>query len=398
MYRHATFYSFSTFVGLALFAVTAVPRAAVAQNENMILLRVNDSIATEYDYQTRLAERMRAINNAPDLEPERREKLLAEASKMSLGSIFNELLISSRAKQLGIAVTDFEVDEAINQMRQANGLEDDRTFQGALQQEGMAYEDLRDQYRREQERMAVLQREVRARIELGEDDLRRIFRDNPEDYRVPERRKVQEVVVLEGAGAEERANTISQQLETGESFDKVREVWGDLVSNVLDIGWVTAGDLDPALETVAFELAPGEISEPVLARGGWHIVRLEELEESKVQDFEEVRELIQRAEYNRQMGREFDLYVRELEEDAYVVCKTMPGTEQFCQDKLAGRKTEVADDGPLGLDDVDRIFAPGSDGSQPPAVPAEDASPEDASDTETAPGEGTQGAQVEEEA
>ena len=134
----------------------------MAQNENHILLRVNDRIATLYDFKKAAALRIQAINSDPAVPSERREELLQETPRRVLSEMLDQLLITSRADQLGVTVTDFEVDELIAQMRQQNGLEEDERFQMALAQSGMTVDELREQYRSDQARYAIVSREVRS--------------------------------------------------------------------------------------------------------------------------------------------------------------------------------------------------------------------------------------------
>ena len=349
---------------LLLPALTTPVAGQAVLNENGIVLRVNDEIATQWDFQSRLAERRRLIEAAPEFDAEERSRRSSEAPSVVLSNIFDELLITSRADQLGIVITDFEIDEAIRQMREQNGIQDDRTFLQALAQEGLTLERLRDQYRRQQMRNGVIQREIRGRVDLDEDDLRRIYRENPEEFRTAERVQVREIVVLEATGTRLLADEVRRELVGGKSLLEVKEQFGDELSNVLEVGWVESGDLDPTLEAAAWDLEVNEYTQPVEARGGWHIAQVTGRELPSVKPFEDVRDVLERREFARLMGEAYTDYVAELEERAFVECdQSVAG--QFCADKLAGRRTPGADGDSLGLEDVDRLFSPAnqSDGT-----------------------------------
>ena len=110
-------------------------------------MRVNDHITTQYDFQKAVANRRRAINTQPGLSEERRNELLANLEETVLSDLFEELLVRSRAAQLGIVVTDFELDQIIAEMREANNLENDAQLEQALIAEGLTLNDLRERYR-----------------------------------------------------------------------------------------------------------------------------------------------------------------------------------------------------------------------------------------------------------
>ena len=59
------------------------------------------------------------------------------------------------------------------------------------------------------------------------------------------------------------------------------------------LGWQSAGDMDPAVGKAAFELKnPGDLSEPVQARDGYRIIRLEGRRAPAPLSFEEVKDQI----------------------------------------------------------------------------------------------------------
>jgi parvulin-like peptidyl-prolyl isomerase len=213
--------------------------------------------------------------------------------------------------------------------------------------------------------MGVIQQEVRQRVDVTEEELRRIYDERQDEFRVPEKIKVREIVVLDSPRAAELAATVVEELRTGISFEEVKGRHGDQLSGVLDIGWVSRGDLDPAIEDGVWELDVEEITEPITARGGLHIAQLVERQETSVQPYEEVEERVYGAEFNRRMMEEYEDYLLELQDQAFFQCRGP--LESFCQQKLAGTlATTDSFDDTLGLEDIDRLFAPiaGPEGNQ----------------------------------
>ncbi|HUU29180.1 MAG TPA: peptidylprolyl isomerase [archaeon] len=76
--------------------------------------------------------------------------------------------------------------------------------------------------------------------------------------------------------ARRKALTIYKRIQQGESFyDLARQYSEDegTAKNGGDVGWTKRHRLDPSYEAVAFAQVPGQISEPVKTRFGYHIIR-----------------------------------------------------------------------------------------------------------------------------
>lgn len=91
--------------------------------------------------------------------------------------------------------------------------------------------------------------------------------------------------------SEEDANKAMARLEGGEKFEEVakqlsldgsRDYGGDL-------GFFTAAEMVPAFSKAVFALKKGETSKPVKTDFGWHIIKLEDIQEGGAQPFEQVR-------------------------------------------------------------------------------------------------------------
>ena len=108
--------------------VLGVP-AVHAEPANRIVARVNDRIATLYDYETRFEDAMRRERDVPEDAAER-DQFVSGLARDVMRDLFEELLVLSRADQLEITVTANEVTEAIDRMRKANQLEDEEQFRG----------------------------------------------------------------------------------------------------------------------------------------------------------------------------------------------------------------------------------------------------------------------------
>jgi peptidyl-prolyl cis-trans isomerase C len=91
---------------------------------------------------------------------------------------------------------------------------------------------------------------------------------------------------------EAEANAIVERLEAGEDFAAIAaEASQDPGSRTQggDLGFFTRERMVAPFAEKAFELEPGQTSEPVQTQFGWHIIRVEERRERPIPGFDEMR-------------------------------------------------------------------------------------------------------------
>lgn len=316
----------SRLLPLLLLPLLAGAPAARAEVVNQIVLRVNDRIATLHDYQLRRQEAVQQLQ-ASGLTGAELQREVSRIGAVVFKEMFQDLLLDSRADQLGIEAPPEQIEAELAEIRQRSGITNDEQYRQALQLWGMTDAQVRDMLRRRIRTGRVMQ-EVYRKIQLEEEDLRRYYRKNQEQFRQPDQLQLREVVVLEEGGlpADERtrlAGEIRQAVLGGRSLAEATAEHNQkgAVSSVIDLGWVSPGDLDPSLEAAVWKLPTGALSEPVAARGGLHLVQVVERRESRIPPFNEVADQIRRIEQNRLLGVEGVKYMQDLEKRALIVAK-----------------------------------------------------------------------------
>ena len=319
-----------------LCAFLLLPLSVVAQQDFEVVLRVNDRIATSWDYQLRRAEKMQMIQAAESLPAERRQRMLANVGVSTLDDMFEEMLMLSRADQLGIRVTEADLDRGVASTRENNGIETDEQFEQALKASGMTLQQFRDNLSRTMLVQKLMGQEVHTRVSLEEEDLRRYYQNHTDEFLVPERLQLEEVVIPSAEGQVDAdlrqiAESIREQIEAGAALADIVEPLSaaGTTSNAVDLGWVEAGDLDPELEKAVWGLETGDVSEPVVGRGGLHVLVVTDRQEAHLREFSEVEQQIRAKEGERLLGSEMQKYLEELETDAYVVVNPPPDAVGF---------------------------------------------------------------------
>lgn len=135
-------------------------------------------------------------------------------------------------------------------------------------------------------------------VDVTEEDVREHYQLNAQRYEEPELRRVRQILIDgDGPDAESRIRELRDRIEAGEDFGELAAEYSEDTLSADrggDMGRIARGDLDRVLETVIFSLPEGLVSQPVQTGLGWHVVEVTEIEASRRQPFEEVREEVER--------------------------------------------------------------------------------------------------------
>jgi peptidyl-prolyl cis-trans isomerase C len=126
-------------------------------------------------------------------------------------------------------------------------------------------------------------------LEPSDEEIRAYYQEHRDRLRVPERRKLQ-VVVLK---TREDAEAVKKMVEAGTitMYQAAREhsIIPASDKTLGQIGWVSQGSGFEGLDELAFSLGPGEIGGPVETPNGWHLVQVHDVEEAVHDDIKDQR-------------------------------------------------------------------------------------------------------------
>lgn len=207
------------------------------------------------------------------------------ADREVLEQFITEKLLEAEIREAGITVTDAEVDQYIDKVKQNNRLSDE-DFKTVLSREGQTLASYRKSVKAELERSDLIARQVRRKVNITDEDVERYYKLNGDNYRADDRARIRHILFsLPGSGdetqvanASTKAKEVHQRIKAGEDFATLARQFsqGAGSSDGGDIGWVKRGTLIPGLEEVAFnKLKVGQVSEPFRTSMGLHIVKLE---------------------------------------------------------------------------------------------------------------------------
>ena len=128
-------------------------------------------------------------------------------------------------------------------------------------------------------------------VTVSDEDLRNFYDENPDQFTIPEQIRASHILIPSDEEAEAKLALILEQLEQGASFAELATEHSTCPSGQAggSLGQFGRGQMVPEFEVVAFALnEPGDISEPIESRFGWHIVQLDERTPATLMPFEDI--------------------------------------------------------------------------------------------------------------
>ncbi len=240
--------------------------------------------------------------------------------------LVSELLIKDRADRLGITVASDEVRDAVNRVKQQYGITTDKQFEDLLLKSGMSRTDMETRMRDQIITNKVFGHELRPREDLSDKELRERYDREKEHYRLPERAKLREIIILRPDGAlaaeaaQKHAADLAQQARGGADFTKLAQTYSEAGSKDKggDLGEVARGELLPDLDKAVFNATAGSVIGPISSKSGWHILKLEQRLPTEVPAFESVKDKLRKDASDETWQRDYRAYIQRLRNDAFI--------------------------------------------------------------------------------
>jgi peptidyl-prolyl cis-trans isomerase SurA len=212
-------------------------------------------------------------------------KKINDSDREVLEQFITEKLLEAEARESGIKVTDQDVTQYIDEIKKRNRLSDDE-LKAALSREGQTLESYRASVKSELEKSEIVNRQVRNKVNITNDDVERYYKLNANKYRSEDRVRLRHILLAlpetatpeEVQAVTEKATDLYKRIVAGADFAELAQEYSEGAGRAEggDIGWVNRGKLIGGIEQVAFEkLSVGQVSTPFRTTMGVHIVKLE---------------------------------------------------------------------------------------------------------------------------
>jgi len=268
-----------------------------------VVARVNGESINKADLQSAVTQlESRAGRTVP---PDQRDRVIRGV----LDQLIAYRLLAQESVTRNIAVSDGDVDARAAEIRKQ--FPSDQVFQQTLEQQHMTEAEFRDDVRQGLRITGLIDAELSTRAAVTPEQINQFYTSN--SFQQGERVRASHILIAvpENADAAAReaarakATEILNQVKGGADFAELAKQYSqDPGSGPRggDLDYFERGQMVGPFEEAAFALAPGQTSELVETRFGYHIIKVVDKQAARTIPLEEVRGRIE--EYLRDQNRE----------------------------------------------------------------------------------------------
>ncbi|MFA7402604.1 MAG: peptidylprolyl isomerase [Pelobacteraceae bacterium] len=299
---------------------------------NAIVAIVNDEIITLYDVNRESQPAINAAEKKGALNNEARSQL----RRLALDHLIEKKLTEQKIRELNIKVSEEEIRQAIDDVRKQNNIPSQEALVAALAGQGLSYDQYRAQLQEQIEKLKLVSVEVRAKVQVGETEMRDYYAANLAKYTEEESYRARHIFFKTGEKAtpeeiqrsKATALAVLADAKGGKDFAELAKKFSEdpaARKDGGDLGSFKKGDMQPELEKTILSLKPGEVSDLVSTPIGFHIIKLEARIPGTVKPFESVKSDIEEIIYRKKSEERFSQWAKDLRGKASVEIRELDG-------------------------------------------------------------------------
>src|SRR3954447_5449370 len=286
---------------------SSVAVCAAADNNTRVVeeiaAKVNGDIITRGELAKKRAD-IEAEAKRQGLTGPRLQQTVNEYASNALRDEIDTLLLVQKGKDLNINV-DAEVTSRLAEIQVQQKISDPDKFQAFIRDNtGMTFEDFKAQMKNQMLTQRVIGQEVMRNVSIPEADAQKYYEEHKADYMRKDAQVFLSQIVISTEGknpaqiavAEKKANDLVARAKKGEKFsDLARDNSDDVetAKNGGQIGAMTKGLMDKAIEDVVFSAKKGFVTDVIRRPNSFLILKVDERYEAGQASFDEVKNDVQ---------------------------------------------------------------------------------------------------------
>lgn len=246
-----------------------------------------------------------SVNGEEITEDELNESLTTQYGTEVLDTLITNKIIELEAKELGVSVSEEELQAEYDEYASQYGGED--ALLELLDSYGMDVDDVK----KDMETYLLTFKVMEDDLGITEEEIKTYFEENKETYGQAAEVEASHILVEDETTAQE----VIDKLNAGGDFAELAKEYSTDTANNEDggnLGYFGTGEMAEAFETAAFGMEVGEFSsEPVETEYGFHIIKVTDKMEGKEAVFDEVKDTVYQDLLAAKVNEQYSTWVTE---------------------------------------------------------------------------------------
>lgn len=253
----------------------------------------------------------------------------AQLSQMEgnvLDSLIGRELLFQDAQKTGIKIGSEAIDKQLETLKKR--FPEEKDFTNAMAQMHLTEQDVRGQIRRGMTIQKFVEGKFAKQASIEEKEIRGYYDGHQTMFKKQAEVRASHILIKLDSKADEKTKLaartklegIQKELLGGADFGELAKKYsqGPSAAKGGDLGFFRRGQMVPPFEKAAFALKPGEVSDIVVTRFGYHLVKVTDKRPEKTLAYAEVKDRLSRFLKEQKVGKAIDAHVQGLKKVAKV--------------------------------------------------------------------------------
>ena len=306
------------FAGPGMAAIGAAQESVLV---NRIVAEVNEDIITLYELNQAAAPFIRRVRTMGRPLSEEREMLYEVREKM-LNKLIDDKLTDQEVRRYNISISEEAIDNTIEEIKKRS-LMTDQQLRAGLNKEGITIDEYRQEIKTKMLRTRLVNRQVKSKIVITDEDIRAVYEQNKADYGGEELYRLRQIIISPAGGqleAQQKMEMILIELDEGAAFADLARTYSDgpAAGDGGLLGEFKLADMADTIRSALKGLKAGEHTSIMETSLGLQLFYVDDIRFIAGKTLEQSTSDIEGKLYDQIVNRKFAAWLTELRERSHI--------------------------------------------------------------------------------
>ncbi len=284
---------------------------------------VNGSVITKEDFDREMSLIQQRFSS---MRKPLSDSQLSKIKKDVLENLINRELLYQESQKKEIKVDEEAINEQLRRMKKRFPSEEE--FENALSKMNLSEADLKSRLTRGMAVQQLINKQIVQKVTVSEEEIKAYYDSHPDFFKEPEQVQASHILIKVDPQADESKKTealkqlemIQQKLQKGEDFAALAREFSQGPSKAKggDLGYFKRGQMAKPFEEAAFALRPGEVSDIVETKFGYHLIKVTGKKAETAFSYEVIKDKLQQYLKQQKARKQLNSFIEELKGKAKV--------------------------------------------------------------------------------